>query len=706
MRRREPPPLAMWMLEHLMPADCDEALAGDLLEVFRTGRSDAWFWRQAVAAFFVSWTYMLRGHLPLIAFALLWSMLAPAWKVFSDHARENLMNNWLWRGPGALPIFGEVGLWLALNAAFLWSAILLYSLSHRSFGRPIAKKKQWRAFLLAPMIFLPSLAAAEILMLLYSYPGLTNARLAATPLGRIVDVGIPADVLRIPYCISVIAALWGAIPRIARRSEAEPDDFATHSIQSGSLAFASPLDSFSAGQFFALMLAAGLVNAMIAGFVLCRLPDPRAMDVGALFARAVSFVLIGALAGMGGSWFYWNGPANPFRHSAPLPFWRFGLVCASGWVWVPSMLAFGEQLSPAGAFAAMIGSYALATGLRHATGAVFVPAAPAPARTDLDDGELFAESLQKPPFEVHGYLISFCLYAAGLALTHGWNYTGAVLLASAAFTFAWRRTVPKADHDAHRDVVRLAVASVLAVLVTMWALLDGYAHRNQASAAEAINGNTPIQQSWRQTKPQHLSTGVGGFESIILWPLPEKKQVIPPPPPQDSLLAPGTKRPIVIRFTGPYWFTQPPDKRPGPLAHQAHGTPARVDILSSNRMPLVMNAHQFLSSSLRVALCREIDVQIENRDNLAGEVSLGLFLEDNSTPGKPSVYLGQQPIMSTLPAEFVQKSAPEYEVLRFMIPESAKIHRFDEISILFLPDIEHRYIAPKIAIEQFQLSPR
>ena len=37
MRRTDPPPLAIWMLEHSIPGEQDEALTGDLVEGFRAG---------------------------------------------------------------------------------------------------------------------------------------------------------------------------------------------------------------------------------------------------------------------------------------------------------------------------------------------------------------------------------------------------------------------------------------------------------------------------------------------------------------------------------------------------------------------------------------------------------------------------------------------------------------------------------------------
>ena len=74
---------------------------------------------------------------------------------------------------------------------------------------------------------------------------------------------------------------------------------------------------------------------------------------------------------MTGAWVYWKSPSSPFREQAPVPFPLFALVCASGWVWVPSMMLFFEQISPATAVVALIGATMLAIGLREVTYLVF-----------------------------------------------------------------------------------------------------------------------------------------------------------------------------------------------------------------------------------------------------------------------------------------------------------------------------------------------
>jgi hypothetical protein len=312
-------------------------------------------------------------------------------------------------------------------------------------------------------------------------------------------------------------------------------------------------------------------------------------------------------------------------------------------------------------------------------------------------------------------VIAICLYAAGAALLTRSNYTAAALLAFSAFLFAWKRTIPQtqsfeSDHEYKQAALRLQRVVIPAVLVTIWALLDGVAHRNRDAetnaALAASNGTVASEHVHPNTRSQSSAYGVGGYESLILWPLPEKKQIIPPLLTPATFLAPGTTQPLTIRFDGAYWYFQPPDKFPGSTAHQAHGTPLGSDIESNNFIPLVMDAHQTLGEAIPIARCREIQVEIENRDSSAGFIAMAVLLTDGTSPEQRTLYLGQQPIVSTEPGHFSPKPAPVFETLRFSVAADSKMRRFNEITVMLLPDIEHTLVGPKIAIRQFQLFPR
>ncbi len=430
-----------------------------------------------------------------------------------------------------------------------------------------------------------------------------------------------------------------------------------------------------------------------------------------MLGRSLVYVVVGAVGGVAGTWLYWRNPSSPFRETAPLPFKFFALVCAAGWVWVPSMVIFSEELSLLTALMAMIGAFVLFSSLRWAAEFTCVPALAGSSSCRVDDGELFAESLYQPPIEMRGYAIALTLFAATAALVTHSVYSAAALLALSACLFAWERPVPQSDSGAsisrrevHRAATRLARVAIPAVLVTAWALLDGVAHRMQPTPVD--DRNSAATHSVQKPGSRTATYGFDGYESLILWPYPERRTVIAPIPMIRTLLAPGTTKPLIIRFDGPYWFVQPPDKRPGRMAHEAHGNPTIVNIQSSNTLPLVMAAHQHLTAAIPIARCREIEVEIKNRDNKAGAISLALLLTDATSSHSRTIYVGQQPILSTELGLFHFKPSPVTETLRFYVPENVKTRIFNELTVQMLPDVEHEFVAPKIAIVQFRIIPR
>jgi hypothetical protein len=205
---------------------------------------------------------------------------------------------------------------------------------------------------------------------------------------------------------------------------------------------------------------------------------------------------------------------------------------------------------------------------------------------------------------------------------------------------------------------------------------------------------------------EKLASDLLGYERIILWPIPEKKKVVVPVPSTTSPKGFNISKPVTIRFDGSYWYFHPWGNGVGTRAHVDRGNPLTVDVRSTNYIPLVMEAHQSLAAAIPLACCREIQVTIENRDNAPGMIALGVLLTDSTSLGRPTLYLDQQTVVSTEPSRFTVKSSPVPEVLRFRVPNHAKIQQFDEITVIFFPDLERPNTGAKIAIKQFDLIPR
>lgn len=711
MRRREPPLLATWMLEHLSSGDHDEALAGDLLEVFRAGRSNGWYWRQVCGACAVSWFNGLRSRFPVFVFALAWSMLAPAWTRVVDQF-EGTSRLYVYIRQLDWPFSGlsELFVWIGLNLLYIWAGILLYLLFQWNWTRLLSRKTARSAFLKALAFLLPTYFTTFVLSNLFSYPGLVIDRRTLTPLAELTDLRVWADVLRLPYVVTLIGALWKTVPRTRRDSQVA--EFLSSEPQEDEFPTFPKLDPFALTRFFSLMVAAGLVNAMIVGVLVCRLPDTHPSDLGSLLVTAAAYVLMGTLAGVVGSWLYWKSPYSPFRSFSPLPFPRFALVCAAGWVWVAPMMMLAEQVSPVTAFAAMTGAFLLTRGLRNETYPAFASARTGGDALSLGGGDLFAESTYRAPIEPSGYIIAIGIYAAAAAIYTHSNYSASMWLALSAAMFAWRQTVPRdrarAEQQGYpRAILRLMFLAIPAIFLTAWAMLDGIEQRNRVAAeraaAEALRNEVRTVAPPSSKAP---SVGSSGYESLILWPFPPKKELIAPVPLASSLLLPGTKRPLILRFDGTYEYVQPPDKRPGVTAHRSRGTPLHVDIESNNHFPVMMDAHQNLAGPIPTNRCSEIDVVIENGDNRIGLVSLGLLLGDGLPGHERTAYLGQQLIASTEPDHFSVKRSPITETVRFTVPGEVKLRNFTEITVLVLPDTEHMFVAPRIAIREFRIMPR
>jgi hypothetical protein len=474
--------------------------------------------------------------------------------------------------------------------------------------------------------------------------------------------------------------------------------------QIGLSAHAEPHAPTDPVRYIGFLLATGLVNALIAGFFFVHLPDARQPSLVSLTLRATIYVLIGALAGTSGPWFYWRRPNSPFLINPPLRLLQFVLCGAVGWVWVPAIVLLAREDSPLSAPIAILGAGLLAIALRRA-----LPAEPPIPATQPH--QLFADTLRTPPRQLHGYFLSASIYIAAYDLATGWILTACALLSGSIFLIAWKLTLPPskgtpASTHTRRGAWRLASVVIPAILVTLFALIHGVGHRAQLEAVAAQSRANPHGRAAKPSEDTPASaTGIAGYHSIILWPEPQRHDIQPPIPALTSVLAPGTTKPLIIKFDGPYFYFQMPNKRPAPNALQVHGTPIAHDFQSNNFIPLVMEAHQTLGRPIPIARLREIELDILNGDNRPGPISIALLLTDSASPNN-QLYLGQEPVLTSQPGSFAVKSAPAAETLRFQIPNPAKLRRFDQITVMVLPDSSNYDQGSKVAVEQFQLIPR
>jgi hypothetical protein len=212
----KPPSLATWLLHRLTPGPHNEALAGDLLEEFRAGRPAAWYWRQIVAVIAIAFSRQILLNRTVMLFAVLWSALVPSWLLAIAGIEQSLnltqrffQMDWPWS------IVCDWSLLLAANLVFIWTGVALYLIPKLWTARNLRIRPLiggifsslpgilgvWAALVILPKGFILSHAQA-----------LSESALA--PNLHIVDL-----IVRLPFFLTLLCALWGVATRFNRPKE-------------------------------------------------------------------------------------------------------------------------------------------------------------------------------------------------------------------------------------------------------------------------------------------------------------------------------------------------------------------------------------------------------------------------------------------------------------------------------------------------------
>ena len=258
MTHTDPPRMAMWMLEHWTPGGRNDALAGDLLEEFRSGRTGAWYWRQVLAAIVLSCLREILNHRTVLLFAAAWSMLAPAWVLIVSAVEQHFnLSARIVQLDFPWSTLSDLGLLLVSNLFFIWAGILLYLIPHlwlrrRLRFRPLAQGVLasvpvliaiWVALIVLPKQFLHVEAAgqrslAPVPTYAITHLGPTEVRRippeqtwtarygdmpAPTPVNdprnAITDMRKSAMLMRLPFLLCVLCTLWGVTSRLRKRPQ-------------------------------------------------------------------------------------------------------------------------------------------------------------------------------------------------------------------------------------------------------------------------------------------------------------------------------------------------------------------------------------------------------------------------------------------------------------------------------------------------------
>jgi len=212
MKRENPPAVARWIVEHLVPGKKNDALVGDLLEEFRCGRSSLWYWRQVVSAFAVGSLQVLRAKWLAFVFGFFWALPATALWIAIVRWQSGTFLARRWDLPWPYSIICELALTFGWQALYVWAGVIL------GFSIFSAAKKEFNVRRLARGVWI-SLAAYLVMFvalfvwrLLFPMP--FNIRYV-TPAGLIISLSMIA--FRMTFFIAIVAGLWSACASMEQR---------------------------------------------------------------------------------------------------------------------------------------------------------------------------------------------------------------------------------------------------------------------------------------------------------------------------------------------------------------------------------------------------------------------------------------------------------------------------------------------------------
>jgi hypothetical protein len=422
-----------------------------------------------------------------------------------------------------------------------------------------------------------------------------------------------------------------------------------------------------------------------------RLPLGKAVVLAAIWVAAT--VLAGALGMVLAESVAERRPSGPPARTL--------LAAAPAWILMAPLLLCWLRGS---AWAIALGAWAaaaMAVCVRGMTGAdktdpveLWEPEEPGPHFADLP-----APDSRRP----EALAIAVCVEGAAVLANRGAIFTATALMAAGSFLFVWkglRSLGAKPSEGMARPAERAASATLAAMLILIPLLMARFA-RVEGGGIEAT-----AQAAARPRADAEKVDPNDAYQGIILFTVKDKEKDLPPVPLERDLLRTGKAQPLVIRFDGAYWYFQAPKRGPGMHPHFAHGDPVAVSIYSTGWVPLAMQAHQTLAQPADLRSCGAMRVTVRNGDNRQGSIDMGVLLTDTTVTGKPSLYLGTKPIVSTEPGHFAFKPRPVTEELTFAIPAYGGLKKFDDITVLFFPDEERLTLGARIGIDQFELMPK
>ncbi len=451
-----------------------------------------------------------------------------------------------------------------------------------------------------------------------------------------------------------------------------------------------------------LAVATGLNASMAISYIACKPPQTYTLSLRVRLFTSAICILVACLAGMVGTWI-------ALSRDSRRQFRSLALCGVRGWVFFPAMMMFLRERSVWTPFVAILSAALIAVYWSRLTGALTHRSSEGVKIHKDVEKSIFITQLCFEPISWASIGVSLCLYGAFLSAVKGNLSLLTLLLGAGAFLLVSQITTARSKIKYEQESLGKRSRSYSWVAV---AFCCAFVALSASSGTSDLVWQMRAFHVWEQTlsRPRPVKQQASeehsseGYRAIVLWPLKKKEKVISSPPSSIHPSSRSNARPWIIPFYGPYWYFKTPGESPGPRARITRGDPLKVNVRSTNRAPLLMEAHQSLAAPVALACCREIQVVFKNAVPM-GATDVGILLTDSHSKGKPSQSLGIKYVASNGVDQALGITSPVEEAVSFPLPKSGKISRFDQITVILLPDAKHSTIGRKVAIEKFVMIP-
>jgi hypothetical protein len=430
-------------------------------------------------------------------------------------------------------------------------------------------------------------------------------------------------------------------------------------------------------------------------YLVCSPPRLPTLTWTHLIVLAITYILLAAALHAGSTWLV----CHIFREQLefpPLPL-IFGLWLSIAWLPLLTLLAKEESI-----YAAIVPPLIAACAILFLT-RPNISTDPQPEQHIAPD--LFRTEGSPAFFSklYPAFLSSIALQGGIATLFAGYTLRAGLLIAASLIFPLWnlqRRSTPrlKPKHT-------LALSTLIVALLTAVPLMP-FLRYHRISAGFSAFLHLPyanIVPNMPQIAQHQYTRGKGYSGFILFLPLKPHQRTIPRPPTDTPAPSTHHTEPKLIPFDGVYWYYKHPDTRPGPDARHVHGEATKVDIHSTDYLPLSMEAHQFLGAPLHINTLHAIRVSLRNADDRPGQISIQLDLKNSTSNAIES--LGRIVLPSSTPRNIPLNRSAIDETLTFNIPRSHHDFAFDEIVVEIIPARERSLGGSHVAVQTFELLP-